>query len=74
MTGRIMKHGLLVVDDEDNIKFTLRHFLLQEWYEVETSDNFNETVSMISDSCFDLIITDIILGGYSGFDVLREIK
>ncbi len=69
-----MKGRILVIDDESNIRFTLHHFLSEEGYGVETAKDYKEAVTLISKNVFDLIITDIILEGKSGIDVLREIN
>ncbi len=69
-----MKAKILVIDDEEGIRFTFSKFLSSKNYEVTTAQDFNDAVACISDSDFDVIFADIILGGKSGLDVLREIK
>ena len=70
-----MKPRILVIDDEDGIRFTLEAFLSDEGYEVTTASNYDEAISCINTSAFDLIFADIILlDGKTGMDVLKEIK
>jgi len=69
-----MNARILVVDDEKSIRMTLEHFLTEEGYEVETASSYDDAYEMLSETYFDLIITDILLGDKSGIDLLREIK
>ena len=69
-----MKNRILIVDDEEGIRFTLNKFLTKAGYEVVTAESFDEAVICITDSDFDVIFADIILKGKTGIDVLREIK
>ena len=69
-----MKSKILVIDDEEGIRFTFSKFLSARNYEVETAKDFDEAVACISETDFDVIFADIILSGKSGLDVLREIK
>ncbi|MDA8083780.1 MAG: sigma 54-interacting transcriptional regulator [Nitrospiraceae bacterium] len=65
---------ILVVDDEESIRFTFEAFLTDEGYSVETARNFDEAVSHIGGIEFDVIFADIILGGRTGIDLMREIR
>ncbi|UCH81446.1 MAG: sigma 54-interacting transcriptional regulator [Nitrospiraceae bacterium] len=69
-----MKARILIIDDEEGIRFTFKKFLSQEGYEVAVAEDFNEALQLISDSDFDVIFADIILKGKTGLDVLKEIK
>ena len=66
------KHRILIVDDEESIRFTLECFLTEERYEVVTAKNDDEATEMIETTAFDMIYADIILGGgKTGIDVIR---
>ena len=69
-----MKARILIIDDEEGIRFTFKKFLSKEGYEVAAAEDFNEAVALITESDFDVIFADIILKGKTGLDVLREIK
>jgi PAS domain S-box-containing protein len=66
--------SILVVDDEESIRFTFRRFLEGEGFEVATAAGFDEAARHLADHEFELAFVDIILQGRSGMDVLREIK
>ena len=70
-----MKPQILVIDDEESIRFTLDTFLSEEGYAVTTASNYDEAISCINTSAFDLIFADILLAsGKTGIDILKEIK
>jgi two-component system response regulator HydG len=65
---------ILVVDDEESIRFTFESFLADEGHEVVTAKDYHEAIQKISETGFDLIFADIILGGKTGIDLLRKVK
>ena len=69
-----MTPKILIVDDEENICFTLQRFLSQEGYEVATAGNYEEAVNCIKKNDFDLIFSDIVLKGKTGMDILKAVK
>ncbi|HWR88854.1 MAG TPA: sigma 54-interacting transcriptional regulator [Dissulfurispiraceae bacterium] len=69
-----MKGKILVIDDEEGIRFTFRRFLRDAGFEVETAEDFNGALDRIAADDLDLVFSDIILGGKTGIDVLHEIK
>ena len=70
-----MAEKILVVDDEESIRFTFTVFLSDEGYEVTTAENFNQAMALLLSTSFDLIFVDIILEGkMGGIDLLHEIS
>ena len=69
-----MVSKILVVDDEENIRFTFASFLTDEGYEVTTASNLQEGKKQLSEQKFDLVFLDILLGRDSGLEILREVK
>ena len=69
MVGKI-----LVIDDEEGIRFTFQSFLSKEGHEVVTAEDYDAALKALSSNEFDLIFADIILEKYTGIDILREIK
>ncbi|MDR4509073.1 MAG: sigma-54-dependent Fis family transcriptional regulator [Candidatus Brocadiaceae bacterium] len=69
-----MPERILVVDDEENIRFTFENFLSDEGYAVKTAENFEEAWSLLCTSEYDVIFADIILGGKTGLDLLKSVK
>ncbi|TKB24479.1 sigma-54-dependent Fis family transcriptional regulator [Desulfopila sp. IMCC35006] len=69
-----MTKKILVVDDEESIRFTFRSFLTEEGYEIATAANYGEAVALMAHAKFDLLFIDIIMEGKTGIDLLRTIK
>ena len=69
-----MEAKILVIDDEENIRFTFERLLRGAGYGVETASNLEEGLAQIGENGFDLVFADILLGGQSGIDILREIR
>jgi len=69
-----MKSKILVIDDEESIRFTFKTFLSEEGHKVHTAEDYEGALDAISSTDLDFIITDIILGPHSGIDILRKVK
>ncbi|OPY80653.1 MAG: Sporulation initiation phosphotransferase F [Syntrophorhabdus sp. PtaU1.Bin153] len=65
---------LLVVDDEENIRFLFKEELEEEGYEVDLASSGLEALSRIKESPYDLVVLDIKMPGMSGIQTLTEIK
>lgn len=65
---------LLVVDDEETIRYTFGEFLAGEGYTVKTAANYEQALRILATEQVDCAFVDILLGEKSGIDLLREIK
>jgi len=66
---------ILIVDDEESLRLTFEMFLTREGYGmVRTAATYPEALAAVRQQEFDLIISDIVLEGASGTDLLREIR
>ncbi len=65
---------ILVVDDEKSIRLTLRAFLQDGGYEAETADDATQAQTLLSRNAYDVVVSDIILPGVSGVELLRAIR
>lgn len=62
---------ILVVDDEESIRASLRIFLHAEGYDVTLAEDAEEALSLLDGGAFDVVVSDIIMPGLSGVDLLR---
>lgn len=66
---------ILIVDDEASIRLTFEMFLAREGYgPITTASTFEEALTAIKTNTFDLIISDIVLEGERGTDLLCKIR
>ena len=68
------QHRILLVDDEDGIRFTLGTLLKKEGYLVDTAADLTAARSLLHGTRYDVAFIDIMLANESGIDLLREIK
>nr|MBF0221295.1 response regulator [Desulfobulbaceae bacterium] len=66
--------SILLVDDEAIILNAVGTDLRQEKYEVTTANGGQEALQLIAKQHFDLIVTDLVMTGVDGLDVLKEVK
>ena len=69
-----MSARILVIDDEESIRFTFARFLKAAGHIVATAESCAEALTRINEMSFDVVFADIILGDGTGIDILREIK
>ena len=65
---------ILLVDDEEGIRFTLGSLLRNEGLQVDVAAGHAEAVACFQTAHYDLVFVDIMLGAESGIDLLRDIK
>jgi DNA-binding NtrC family response regulator len=65
---------VLVVDDEKNMRRSLETVLTDEDYAVRVAESAEEALALISREEFFMVITDVRLGGMSGYELLKKIK
>lgn len=67
--------NILIVDDEESLRLTFEMFLHREGYtNVHTAATLKQALELIQTLTFDLIISDIVLEGDKGTDLLRHIR
>lgn len=69
-----MKATILVVDDEEGLRFTFKTFLADDGYEVLTAASYSSAMEIISEREPDLIFADILLDDHTGIEILRQVR
>ncbi len=65
---------ILVVDDEKNIRLTLRESLKAFDAQVDTAVNGEEALDMAAQQAYDLVLLDLKMPGMDGMEVLRRLR
>jgi len=66
--------NVLVVEDERGICDIVKSILVADGHLVETAPDAESAMSLIQSMPIDVLLTDIILPGVSGVDLLRQVR
>lgn len=65
---------VLVVDDQRNMRATLAMMLRGSGYDVDEADSGERGKQLGTSGAYDIVLTDLRMGGQDGIEVLRAIK
>lgn len=68
------KKKILVVDDEITVCKSIRQAILSDDHEVDTALSGEEALKKDEDEHYDLIVTDLMMPGITGLDLLKTLK
>ena len=74
LTQTSHSHKILVVDDEQDIVFTLKTILNEAGFSVDAFTNPSVAFEMFRPEKYELLILDIRMPGINGFELYRRIK
>jgi DNA-binding NtrC family response regulator len=73
-----MKHpqrkSILIVDDDSNVTDSLNIILTEAGFEIRTAHSFAESILILGNTQFDLVITDLCLPDGTGIEVITHVK
>src|SRR6516162_4414980 len=65
---------ILIADDHDALRRGLARGLTEAGHEVDEASNGNAAIERLHDAYFDVVLSDLKMGGSDGLDVLRTTK
>jgi len=68
----IQRFTILIIDDDDQLREFLRYVLADE-YTCTAAASAEEALTILNESEFDLVISDINMGGISGLDLVPHV-
>ena len=67
------KTSILLVDDEESIRVSLKGILKKKYY-AKTAENGSMSLEMLQNDHYDLILADIMMDGMTGIELLKKTK
>ncbi|MDI6755816.1 MAG: sigma-54 dependent transcriptional regulator, partial [Thermodesulfobacteriota bacterium] len=65
---------ILIVDDEESMRHMLSLILKREGYEVRAVGKGSEALSLVESESFDFILSDVVMPGMGGLELLQAFK
>ena len=65
---------LLIVEDDETIRFGLKYYLEQEGFDIYQAATLKEAFNKFSQTNFDLVLLDLNLPDGNGFDLYRDMQ
>ena len=65
---------LLIVEDDETIRFGLKYYLEQEGFDIYQAATLKEAFDKFSQTNFDLVLLDLNLPDGNGFDLYRDMQ
>ena len=69
-----VQSNILLVDDELFFRKLYRDLLLEEGYRIDICDKGDDAIAMMQQREFDLVLTDMVMPGRNGLEVLRAAR
>jgi signal transduction histidine kinase/DNA-binding response OmpR family regulator len=68
------KVRILLVEDEESVRSAYQEALTMAGHEVAAAESGEQALARFGKGRFDLVITDLSLGGMSGYEVAKQVK
>jgi len=69
-----MTNSILIVEDEETLRESLKRMLSKSGFSVDTTDSAERALNLVDNNSFDVIISDIILPGMDGIQLMTRIR
>lgn len=69
-----MDERILIIEDEETLRESLKRVFQREGYQVEAVESAEPALELYEETNYDLILTDIILPGITGIELLKRVK
>ena len=68
------KKKILVVDDEEIVRYSLLNILKEQGYDVDEVPSAEKALEVFREKKYHLVLTDLVLEGMGGLDLLENVK
>lgn len=69
-----MADRILIVEDEEQLRFILNEALTNQGFEVEEAGDAETALKRLEQASFDVVVLDVNLPGMNGLDALKQMK
>ena len=69
-----MSKGMLIVEDEETLRESIKRIFMKEGFTVDAVDSAEKGFALLETSAYDVIISDIILPGIDGIEMLTSVR
>jgi DNA-binding NtrC family response regulator len=69
-----MSKSILIVEDEETLRESIKRIFLKEGYTVDGAESAEQALALLETSAYDVIISDIILPGMDGIEMLGKVR
>jgi DNA-binding NtrC family response regulator len=69
-----MSKSILIVEDEDTLRESIKRIFMKEGYAVDGAGSAEEGLALLETNVYDVIISDIILPGMDGIEMLAKVR
>ncbi|MBI1923778.1 response regulator, partial [Candidatus Poribacteria bacterium] len=69
-----MDHSILIVDDDDSIRFVLTKALQKEGYHILNARNGKEAIDLLNSEPVDVILLDIFMPDANGLELIETLQ
>jgi signal transduction histidine kinase len=73
MTETAQPASILIIDDEEIVHKSCRRIFRREGYRIESAFSGEEGLEKVRNGAFDIVITDLMMPGMGGMEVLRTL-
>ena len=69
-----MPKSILIVEDEETLRESVKRIFIKEGYAVEAVESAERGLALLESNIYDVIISDIILPGMDGIEMLTKVR
>ncbi len=70
----MQKAKILLLEDDMNLSETVKEYLEDEGFEVDTAYNSDEAYEKIYENSYDILLLDVMVPGINGFEILKKVR
>ncbi len=67
-------HKLLIVDDEESVRDSLKNWFLEDGYDVDAAKDAYQALEMLESSAYGIVLLDIKMPGMDGLELQEKIR